>query len=538
MLIFRSFNYKNCLLYCVRYNLIRYAFIVSVAWCVLHLPLNKILHGNNLVFTHYSVSVLYYTTKHTYLHSTYKPRYHSTSTLFCQHHCNTPPFWTIPTYLHILQRSFAFLRFCQSLRKCLYQHPTSLSLLLIANYLCVIHKSRVHLPLLQTLAASCGSLIRIQNTGNSAGLAWGCRPYIHIHREALRSVLHRLRAVVNAMTNYNRFNPPTFVNNASQHSNGQQDRRVSGDMNGLGAMNGGIIATSHPAFQVQSLQQSQQQQSRLGDAGLVQGRKDLSRHNSATQFATPTDTMDASLQQAMMDFGNAQNNPSLSQFVFNPAMGTSMNNNLTGQYDVQMSQLHGQGNASNVPLSINTQYNNLMGYNGLSATSNNYQSPFDADMSSTFMNTGGDMSMDLSMMNDEEIAVINDLFSAQQFGSPSFTSPMNSTFDASMYGPQASGTIGNMDAAQMNIMVPNLPSSNIQLDESQSHVTELRKNSMQSEDEIILPDNKQEVPASTIASNPTNRKSKTQMTHETIGGIKLPWMTPAGEMISIDNYMS
>jgi hypothetical protein len=322
------------------------------------------------------------------------------------------------------------------------------------------------------------------------------------------------------MNNFDHFNP-SVSDSASPNPNAQQPRRRSGAANGLGALAGRNMQSMNAAFQ------SQQQ---MGNGGVPQDQTDHEggRQTTNMQYGGDSDSMDASMQQAMMDFGPSPSNNSLSQFTFDPSLGGNFDSSMSGQFNGQMSQMQGQNNASGGPLSVNTQYPNMMDYNALSAASAGFPSPYDTDMNNNYMNNANNMQMGLNMMNDEDISVINDLFSAQQFGSPSFTSPLASTFGASIYG-QSQDPRGQMrTASQGNMMQPTSSSADFVGNQMQAPQTSDYNKSKQLEQTVGPTESSQPMPPPP-ASSSSARKGKSHTSgSETIGGITLPWSTPAG----------
>jgi hypothetical protein len=337
------------------------------------------------------------------------------------------------------------------------------------------------------------------------------------------------------MNNFRGFHP-SYTGNASQNQNPQQPRRQSGIHNGLGVLESRNMQSMNAALQ--------QQPQSTGDGSASQVQKDDNGQNMTMQFGTGSESINESMQHAMMAFSPQHQNNSLSQFAFDPSIETGLNNNLAGQFNRQMAQMQAQSNVSGVTLSVDTQFSNMMEYNTLSAASGGYQPAYETDMNNNFMANAGNMPLDLSMMNEEDIAVMNDMFSAQQFGSPSFTSPMTATFGASIYGSSQDPGVGNMTTrGQVDMMQspshnPNFTGPSLQ----NAPETDYQKPPQTAADggqqtpasnQSVLPPPPPPPPPTTTTTSSSSRKSKPQASEaEVVGGVAMPWTTPEGMLLS------
>jgi len=267
------------------------------------------------------------------------------------------------------------------------------------------------------------------------------------------------------MNNYPHYNPPYNDPNPQTFDDQQPDSPSGAQAaHDLTVMERNRMPSMNNTLNSMPSNLSRHQSSTMDDDRIHQqnAQNDLRRQSVPMQFTNSPESMDQSMRRvSMIDFSNSQNTNELSQFAFDPLLGASMDTNMSGQLNDQM-QMDDKANNPSV-LSIDTQYQNYIDLNTLSNNSA-FQSPFDADMNSPFLNQAGVMSMQMDMnmnMSTEDIAAINDMFSAQNFGSPTFASPMTTNFGSSIYGqPQASGGAMSTTGTQLDSTPPTTTSSN------------------------------------------------------------------------------
>jgi hypothetical protein len=244
-------------------------------------------------------------------------------------------------------------------------------------------------------------------------------------------------------------------------------------------------------------------------------------------FSGGSDTVDPGMRRlSMVEFTSPQPNGAVNQFAFDPSLG-ALDSSMNGQFGDQLAHMQSKNNHI-AGLSVDTQYPNAIDFSQLSA-SGVFQSPFDTDFNNPFPNNSGTMGLDMNTMMSEDLTAMSEMFSAQQFGSPTFNSPMTATFGNSMYGQQDPSGGAMATGAQLNTMMTatttptgfqmrglTAPESSFR---PPPQPTKPISSSKTSGPEVRLP--------STTASS-AKPKSSQPPSQATIGGISLPWHTPAG----------
>ncbi|KAF2666950.1 hypothetical protein BT63DRAFT_433883 [Microthyrium microscopicum] len=268
------------------------------------------------------------------------------------------------------------------------------------------------------------------------------------------------------------------------------------------------------------------------DVDLQKNHKEPRRQSVPPMaFSSGSDTVDPGMRRlSMVEYMNQQPSGSLSQFTFDPSMNPNFAQSMNNQYSNQMPEMEPK-DISMTGLSVNTQYPSAMAFGQLSATSDVFPSPYDTDFNNPFPDNPGNMGLDMNtMMSDADISRMNDMFSAQQFGSPTFTAPMNGTFDNTVYGQQQSIGGENMEnGAQLDTILTSTASRDFQMmpittqASSYSQAAPLTTVTVSS----AIASTADKRPATTSTAS-TKTKSSQPPKMSTIGGLSLPWSEPEG----------
>jgi len=304
----------------------------------------------------------------------------------------------------------------------------------------------------------------------------------------------------------------------------------------LGDMAQNPMSTMNPIPDDMGPQQTSQMDPRNIQQHAIQSQHDQStmrRQSMPLQFPVSRDFIDPSVRRSSIaDYGDSDASSAMNRYPFDMSQGPNLDPTMGGPLGDQM-QLDSGKPSNPAGLSINTQYHDLLDFNGM-AQNSNFQSPFEADMNSPFINRAGAMSlqMDMTMATDDMsgISSINDMFSAQTFGSPTFASSMVSSYGPIYGSTQHLGGPMSPNEAQVNSN-EHAPQSG----SSQSNIPpSTQSNSIDSSFTSRSAPNSDSQMSQTNSSSATSRPTTTSLTVKTkpgpakVGDLSLPWHEPSG----------
>jgi PAS domain S-box-containing protein len=247
-------------------------------------------------------------------------------------------------------------------------------------------------------------------------------------------------------------------------------------------------------------------------------------HNqSSQQVADYSSNGNGIRRVSMVEFGGQPSINNL-QFNFNPSLSGSLDHDMAGNVTGLSNQY--QKTVTSAPgLSVDTQFANVMDFNPMASANTNFTSPLDMDLTSPYLNNNSSMdpTFDMGLLGDNNINVMSDMFSAQQFNSPIITSPMNATFAQSVYGQSQNPSNGMLDTSQMLQSQNNNP-SNISMTSTNNTGSSFSTPRPSQQQSRSQPQKPSMGPPSTSTSS---SKSQNQAhPPATIGDMTLPWSVP------------
>jgi hypothetical protein len=249
--------------------------------------------------------------------------------------------------------------------------------------------------------------------------------------------------------------------------------------------------------------------------------KGVRRQSLPLSYGANSDQMNsASLRRlSMMNFG-APSGGDMNHFAFDPAlnsvgMDSGMDSGMSGaaQQNKQQQQQDPSGG-----LSLDTQYSNQMNFNNMqSSNSATFPSSMNMDLNSPYLNSAGGMQMssaEMEMMNNDMMA-INDMFNAQQFGSPILNSPMAPSFGQQLYAQQNQGASSLNDTGQLLGNQASGPEIPVSIADSMQAMAQQRQ----------MHSNQSKMPLQ--SQMPPALSNSSKIRSQNIGGRPLPWTEPA-----------